>query len=244
MHAVLHLSSRVKTLVMTSPLKAIPAYLFKFVPLPRKAGENRDMEGALRNARYSPLGDASSEEIKLRNDGNEDVDEALLQDGKSAPAPCPSCWREEKKQRSRLHTFVRVIVVLLSIFGLIDLCIRAAASIRQPPAWHALTGADPTCYCGNSTAEALALGCKYDSLAQGWLPDHCRDDELAEEFEKSGPNEGGGWNFYRDKNHTIPMSYDEVSMLADTGGHWFVEWDWHAAHVRIRRSVYVLWDVC
>ena len=86
------------------------------------------------------------------------------------------------------------------------------------------------CYCGNSTREAIALGCKYDSLAQSWLPDHCRDDELVEEFEKSGPNEGGGWSFFRDQNHTSPMTYEEVSMLPDTGGQWFTEWDWHAAH--------------
>lgn len=78
---------------------------------------------------------------------------------------CHFCWRSEQKQkRIKLHLFLRIFVILLSIWGLIDLCILAAPSVRQRLAWHNLTGADPTCYFGNPTSEALSLGCKYTSL--------------------------------------------------------------------------------
>src|SRR4051794_18282022 len=32
--------------------------------------------------------------------------------------------------------------------------------------------------CGNSTAEAMQLGCQFDELALAWLPSECIDQEL------------------------------------------------------------------
>lgn len=39
-----------------------------------------------------------------------------------------------------------------------------------------------SCSCGTSIAEALSKKCVFDPLVPGWVPPHCRDDELTEEF--------------------------------------------------------------
>ena len=92
----------------------------------------------------------------------------------------------------RLHKFMpilRAFVLMFTLWGIIDISIKAITLHRQfaKGEWHPLTSKDPTCYCGESTAEAIALGCKYDSMAQGWLPDHCRDDELVSHTEICKP---------------------------------------------------------
>jgi hypothetical protein len=86
-----------------------------------------------------------------------------------------------------------------------------------------------SCDCGNSTAEAVVLGCKYDSLAAAWLPEHCRDDELTAEFERSGPGADGKWTYWADSAHTKEISVDEIAKMAGNqefrfhmSGHWHV----------------------
>jgi hypothetical protein len=46
------------------------------------------------------------------------------------------------------------------------------------------------CDCGESVAETISRGCKFDSLAKTLLPEHCQDDELTAEFNTAcnGPN--------------------------------------------------------
>ncbi|XWX00242.1 hypothetical protein V2A60_008262 [Cordyceps javanica] len=86
-----------------------------------------------------------------------------------------------------------------------------------------------SCDCGNSTAEALALGCKYDSLAATWLPEHCRNDELTAEFETSGPGPNGEWTYRTDAAHTEEISLTDIAKMVDNqelrfhmSGHWHV----------------------
>ncbi|KAK1710292.1 uncharacterized protein BDZ83DRAFT_540702, partial [Colletotrichum acutatum] len=87
-----------------------------------------------------------------------------------------------------------------------------------------------SCDCGNSTTEAVTLGCKYDSLAAAWLPEHCRDDELTAEFERSGPGPDGQWTYWADTAHTQEISVEEIAKMADNqeelrfhmSGHWHV----------------------
>ncbi|KAG4435257.1 hypothetical protein IFR05_009253 [Cadophora sp. M221] len=86
------------------------------------------------------------------------------------------------------------------------------------------------CDCGKSTSEARALGCKYDSLATAWLPPHCRDDELTEEFNKAGPN--GTWIYYRDPDHKIPITLEEIALLPDhpATNTFYMTQRWHRLH--------------
>ncbi|KAK8122634.1 hypothetical protein PG984_011304 [Apiospora sp. TS-2023a] len=55
-----------------------------------------------------------------------------------------------------------------------------------------------TSHCGNSTAEARALGCDYDTLAQAWVPPACADPETLAEYQSwntwpgfDSPEDGG-----------------------------------------------------
>ncbi|ROW08767.1 hypothetical protein VPNG_06408 [Cytospora leucostoma] len=87
------------------------------------------------------------------------------------------------------------------------------------------------CHCGSSVAEAKALNCTYDTLSVSWLPPHCREDELTAEFDRAGPN--GTWPYYADKNATIPISLEAMSLLADlprAQAVFYTSTGWHVAH--------------
>lgn len=71
------------------------------------------------------------------------------------------------------------------------------------------------CYCGKTVAEAKSLGCKFESLSFCWLPEHCRDDELIERFDKESPP--GGWVYWRDAEFQHPVSIEEIAESAGTG---------------------------
>jgi hypothetical protein len=87
------------------------------------------------------------------------------------------------------------------------------------------------CDCGHSTAEAISLGCKYDSLAAAWLPEHCRDDELTAEFETKGPGPNGSWIYWADSNHTHELSLGEIAVMADDpSARFHMSYDWHVIH--------------
>ncbi|KAE8152262.1 hypothetical protein BDV25DRAFT_138077 [Aspergillus avenaceus] len=77
---------------------------------------------------------------------------------------------------------------------------------------------------------SIANGCRYDSFAAAWLPPACRNDELIDQFERAGPNPDGSWPYYGDKNKTQVLSLEEVSMLPETGGHFFSTHQWHLVH--------------
>jgi hypothetical protein len=88
-----------------------------------------------------------------------------------------------------------------------------------------------SCDCGKSIEEAVALGCKYDSLAAAWLPEHCRDDELTEEFERSGPGVDGKWTYWTDSAHTKEISVEEIAKMAgDPNGRFHMTGHWHVVH--------------
>lgn len=88
-----------------------------------------------------------------------------------------------------------------------------------------------SCYCGNSTAEARQRGCKYYSLSAAWLPDHCRDDELTAEFERLGDGPDGNWLYWADKNHTQPLTIEQVAELGDDPSATFhMSGKWHVTH--------------
>lgn len=87
------------------------------------------------------------------------------------------------------------------------------------------------CDCGRNTAEARSLGCKYDSLAAAWLPEHCHDDELTAEFERSGDGPNGTWTYWADTRHTQVLTLDEIAAIADKPEKRFhMSKHWHVVH--------------
>lgn len=88
-----------------------------------------------------------------------------------------------------------------------------------------------SCACGSSTAEAIALGCVYDSLSPAWMQPYCQDAELTAEFETLGDGPNGTWKYYADRNHTQELSMPEVMALADDpAARFHVSWEWHVVH--------------
>ncbi|RAL05406.1 uncharacterized protein BO80DRAFT_136147 [Aspergillus ibericus CBS 121593] len=120
--------------------------------------------------------------------------------------------------------FLQTLTILLALWGLTNLTTTLFHTVHSPPQTK-------TCYCGTSTTEALTLNCKFDSLAAAWLPPHCRDDELTAEFDHAGPGPNGTWTYYADDYHTIPMSIDEVALLADNqSARVQMTREWHVVH--------------
>lgn len=100
------------------------------------------------------------------------------------------------------------------------------SAAATPPLPHARS-----CDCGHSVAEALTLGCKYDSLAAAWLPAHCRDDELTAEFEQAGDGPNGSWTYWADTKHTQVVGLDEIAAMADDPARRFhMSSHWHVVH--------------
>lgn len=113
-------------------------------------------------------------------------------------------------------------LIFLALFGLLDLGYRTYTLMQS----HRPI----SCNCGDTIAEALAQGCKYDSLAAAWLPPACRDNVLNEAFEHAGSNDDGSWPYYADLNKTRLLSLEEVSMIPETGGNFFTTQRWHLVH--------------
>lgn len=88
-----------------------------------------------------------------------------------------------------------------------------------------------SCACGNSTAEAISLGCVYDSLSPAWMQPYCQDAKLTAEFESLGDGPNGTWIYYADRNHTQELSMSEVMSMADSpDARFHVTWRWHVVH--------------
>jgi hypothetical protein len=81
-----------------------------------------------------------------------------------------------------------------------------------------------SCSCGKTVEEALAMGCKFDSHALAWLPEHCRDDELTAEFEKLGPLPDGSWELFATPDRTQPLNFSDISMKPGTKFYMTMEW--------------------
>ncbi|KJK82397.1 hypothetical protein H634G_02591 [Metarhizium anisopliae BRIP 53293] len=127
-----------------------------------------------------------------------------------------------------------LILISFALLGFISLVQPKSSNHADGAAidkHHQAAPAFTSCDCGNSTAEAVQLGCKYDSLAAAWLPEHCRDDELTAEFERSGPGPGGKWTYWADGNHTQEISIEEIAKMADdTDGRFHMTGHWHVIH--------------
>ncbi|KAK4107231.1 hypothetical protein N656DRAFT_785524 [Canariomyces notabilis] len=59
--------------------------------------------------------------------------------------------------------------------------------------------------CGNSTAEARDLGCKYDVFLNNWVPPPCYDEEWIAEY-----LEDNSWSAYADENLTQQLELEQM----------------------------------
>ncbi|KAH7336729.1 hypothetical protein BKA65DRAFT_402443 [Rhexocercosporidium sp. MPI-PUGE-AT-0058] len=126
-------------------------------------------------------------------------------------------FRLEKINRA---TFITCFLVTFSLFVL-------AWAFKKPPF---SSEKHDVCWCGNTVAEAVSLGCHYDDVAGDWLPDKCIDHELLAEFAKAGPLPGGGWQYYKDIKGTQKIDTSNMSAYTISAGSYFATRRWHASH--------------
>lgn len=58
--------------------------------------------------------------------------------------------------------------------------------LKDTSRFHNVTSGAKLLSCGNSTVEALAAGCQYDTLLNAWVPARCLDREWIEEYQDDG----------------------------------------------------------
>ncbi|KAK5989601.1 hypothetical protein PT974_07855 [Cladobotryum mycophilum] len=166
----------------------------------------------------------SSEPFIPKNDKDEFLD-IKTSDEEDAEFFIPRA-RPKSRLRIILSYMFKIIVIALAIYGLITVAISTTVRIRKARV--------PLCSCGSSIAEALTMGCKYDSLSTSWLPPHCRDDELTDLFEKSGPGPNGEWNYYASNmNASRIFTLEEMANLAEKPDSERQAWatiEWHDKH--------------
>ncbi|KAG6039349.1 hypothetical protein E4U41_002849 [Claviceps citrina] len=143
-------------------------------------------------------------------------------------------WLTRTTWTPPLSTCKDVVLMALAALGLVSLMYSQAVCHGRPGDAAAATAAaarTTSCSCGNSTAQARALGCKYDSLAAAWLPPHCRDDELTAEFDRSGPGKDGAWTYWRDRERTREISLAELAEMGDDRSfRFYMTGRWHVVH--------------
>jgi hypothetical protein len=129
--------------------------------------------------------------------------------------------RSKNSKRQSLKKHMKIITKLVLICFAVWALINTAIARSNKPV---------SCSCGGTTvAEAIRRGCKFTPLAIAWLPPHCLDIELADEFDRIGS--GGKWEYWGILNGTTHLTREEVSMLADTqGAVFYTTTKWHIMH--------------
>ena len=136
-----------------------------------------------------------------------------------------SRWDMFKPRQSTFSTLISHLTVFtvtsLVWIGICVLVLLRFGSLNPSAHGHDTTGhlhhAEPKAsfisgareyVCGNSTAEAMAMGCKYDILTGGWLPTKCMDYESIEEYQSDG-----SWFGFADEARTKRLTIEEMSQL-------------------------------
>ncbi|RDW59543.1 hypothetical protein BP6252_12630 [Coleophoma cylindrospora] len=133
-----------------------------------------------------------------------------------------------KKYHRYVGVFVKVLLYALATIGIISLGLKAWETVPKRSALQQTNL--QSCFCGNSIAEAEALGCVYDTVSVHWLPPHCHDAEVTKEFNHAGPGPDGQWYYYTDKEGTGLFTIEDLGSMFHTNGSFWVTHEWHIAH--------------
>ncbi|KAI0172805.1 hypothetical protein GGR52DRAFT_591304 [Hypoxylon sp. FL1284] len=178
--------------------------------------------------------------LKVTKDEKEAYNELLLSDRESEETLLKEDGadiRPTTQKPSVLHRIAvisgRSVLALLCVWGLVSIFNTIADHIAQSrqPGERFAPSLSPSCSCGGTTvAEAERRGCIFTPLAIAWLPPHCVDTELADDFDKQGPGPHGEWDYWSDMNMTRRLTREEVGYLADVNGVFYATQEWHVTH--------------
>jgi hypothetical protein len=187
--------------------------------------------------------------------GNESVEKLLPNENDENPEDCEQALKMFKKSKEKgksrryfkiARNFTVYVFAFWGLFSIITTIVQKLPNVihhehqhHQHPYQKPQTLEDHfsspetrrSCACGNSTTEAISLGCVYDSLSPAWMQPHCQDAELTAEFERLGDGPNGTWIYYADRNRTQELSMPEVMAMADDpDARFHVSWEWHVVH--------------
>jgi hypothetical protein len=133
---------------------------------------------------------------------------------RDSPDPQDECSKNdfdtlnEPSEQSMIRANQSLSTVVLGIIVTSGLALVIFVSVLASKKAHQNTVAqESTLLCGNSSAEALSLGCTWDQLTWAWLPPNCphyANDEFVQ---------AGNWKFYTD-----PLGKQEAVGAAWTEG--------------------------
>lgn len=147
------------------------------------------------------------------------VESATEEDFEATSAP----HIQGRKRCRLLGLMLKAIVACLAVWGFLQLGHQFYARLHS--------SRKISCNCGASVAEAKSMNCKFDAIAAAWLPPHCIDSELSEQFDHAGDGPNGTWLYYSDIDKTRTLRTEELGDLADDpNGAFFTTHKWHVAH--------------
>ncbi|EKG13612.1 hypothetical protein MPH_09221 [Macrophomina phaseolina MS6] len=201
-------------------------------------------DGWLRNLWAGRYSRAASDEQHLaldrpwhEEDGERGAGHALVSsDARTKPecgcASLESCAASLGQRRSKAQLAWKFLLVLLALWGTADLTrrtawplvVRTMHPIEDPSYWCRKA-------CPQTAREAGPQGCVFDELENRFTKPECINEQITEEFRRSGPGTGGAW-LYRteiDGNMTT-VDVSQVIELIEPGRVVWQTTRWHLLH--------------
>ncbi|KAH6653031.1 hypothetical protein BKA67DRAFT_659678 [Truncatella angustata] len=130
-----------------------------------------------------------------------------------------SSWPMTRRFHYDFHSMLR----LLGIGFLIAVVATVGISLLSWHPWHSSDPAPSSAHCGNSSAEAAAMGCSFDIMSFTWSRKACFDEELMHEFLAA---RNWTWWLASDGNQEVAMETVALGIHPRL----FVSWEYHLFH--------------
>ena len=124
----------------------------------------------------------------------------------------------------RLFIYLGGSIILIAVFALGTVALRRK-SFPLPQDTCRSRYNEVASSCGNSTAEAQALGCSFDLLSAAWLPEECQDRDLTEEFRAQGP-----WQYFEDSDGQVELWEGDLWKRSGSSETYWATRKWHTVH--------------
>ncbi|KAH8199899.1 hypothetical protein TruAng_005955 [Truncatella angustata] len=137
-----------------------------------------------------------------------------------------SSWPMTRRFHYDFHSMLR----LLGIGFLIAVVATVGISLLSWHPWHSSDPAPSSAHCGNSSAEAAAMGCSFDIMSFTWSRKACFDEELMHEFLAA---RNWTWWLASDGNQEVAMETVALGIHPRL----FVSWEYHLFHYSNRNLI-------
>lgn len=148
-----------------------------------------------------------------------------------------ACQVKEKRSLQRHFIFILAVAVTAILSSVatslvtIHYYVPSVSELSRPPETQFSTQSSlpdtPKYRCGNSSTEALALGCVFDPLSVNWIHKECSHYGIEEFMELTTPRPNMRFPFWRDKKGTTRIPDEHALSLSDE---FHTTQAWHLSH--------------